>query len=365
MEPRQLISYIAPAAPATRRPATGNEPFLRPEIGFTPNWYRTSIGIDFGQRWHSDPAYRRGTILAMRSELRRRFAGTKIGGIDRPDEPLDLLTGLYGCTTVAAIYGLPIRYAVDNWPDTEHRFLSDDEADGLEGADLDRNPFFQQLMAQVDWIAASEGSVRGYINWQGVLNNAYRLRGERVFYDMIDSPQRCRHLFDCICTTMTDAAKRLTGRQLATGVEINFFTVSNCLVNMVSPEQYHEFLLPLDQRIAEAFGCIGIHNCAWNAAPYMDDYARVPHVGYIDMGLESDLARAKDLFPSARRGLMYTPNDLAVKSSEAIRKDLERIAGDYAPCDVIFADIDADIPDEKVLAFLDLCSEINSRMESR
>ena len=75
----QLISYIAPGAPATRRPAEGDEAFLRPEIGFTPKWYREALGIDFGERWHGDPAYRRETVLAMRDHLGRRFGGT-LGG---------------------------------------------------------------------------------------------------------------------------------------------------------------------------------------------------------------------------------------------------------------------------------------------
>ncbi|MGD8500556.1 MAG: hypothetical protein PVJ86_07900, partial [Phycisphaerales bacterium] len=83
----QLISYIAPGAPATRRPATGQEPFLRPEIGFTPRWYHEAIGVDFDRRWHTDPAYRKEAISAMRKELARRFRGTAIGGIDRPDKP--------------------------------------------------------------------------------------------------------------------------------------------------------------------------------------------------------------------------------------------------------------------------------------
>jgi len=319
------------------------------------------MGIDFGRQWHTDPAYRRETILAMRSELKRRFAGTKIGGIDRPDRPLDLLTGTYGCCSVAGIYGIPIVYRENNWPDCEHRYLTDDEIDRLEAPNLDKNPFFQELMAQVDWIAASEGRVEGFINWQGVLNNAYRLRGEKLFYDVIDSPQRCRHLFDCICTTMVEAAKRLHERQANSGVRIGFFTVSNCLVNMLSPQLYRELLLPFDLRIAKAFGSIGIHNCAWNADPYVDDYGSVPYVGYIDMGLDSDLARARDVFAQARRGLIYPPQDLVNKSPEAIRKDLERLARDYAPCDVVVGDIDAGTPDERILAFLDICDEISNK----
>ena len=364
-ETRQLISYIAPAAPATRRLATGEEPFLRPEIGFTPNWFRAAKGIDFRTKWHCEPEYRRQMLTAMHSEIKRRFPGTSIGGIDNPEKSPDLLTGTYGCVSVAAIYGIPILYAEDNWPNCKHLYFSDDETDNLEPPDLERNPFFEGLMAQVDWIASNEGRVEGFINFQGVLNNAYRLRGEKIFYDMVDSPQRCRHLFDCICTTMIDAAKQLYKRQLQSGVKTDFFTVSNCMVNMVSPEQYRDMLLPFDQKIAETFGCIGIHNCSWNADAYIDDYASIRNVGYIDMGLDSNLVRAREVFTSARRALVYKPTDLVNKPTETIEADLEKIANQYAPCDIVVGDIEADTPDERILAFLKLCDRINKRMENQ
>ena len=363
-EIRQLTSYIAPAAPATRQPATGDEPFLRPEIGFTPNWYRTATGIDFGRKWHCQPAYRREMLPVIHSELKRRFPTSNIGGINNPEKSPDLLTGTYGCVSVAAIFGIPIVYTENNWPNCEHSYLSDDQVDNLEPPDLARNPFFQELMSQVDWIASHEDRIEGFINFQGVLNNAYRLRGEKIFYDMVDSPQRCRHLFDCICTTMIDAAKRLYKRQLQSGVKVDFFTVSNCLVNMVSPEQYHDMLRPFDLRIAETFGCIGIHNCSWNADAYIDDYATIPYLGYIDMGIDSNLARAREVFTGARRALMYRPTDLVNKPPETIEAELEMIASRYAPCDVVVADIEADTPDERILAFLKLCDQINSRLEN-
>jgi hypothetical protein len=356
---RPLISYIAPSAPATRRRATGALPFLRPEVGFTPGWYREKLGVDFGQRWHTDVGYRREALLAMRAELRRRFPGTAIGGVDRPDHPLDLLTGVFGTCGVAAIYGVPIVYARDGWPDCERRFLTDREIDSLEPADLDASPFFRGLMAQVEEIAAS-GPVEGYINWQGVLNNAHRLRGEQLFYDMADRPDRARHLFDCVCATMIEAAGRLHARQSDSGVTVDFFTVSNCLVNLVSPAQYAEQLLPCDRRLAETFGALGVHNCAWTADAYLEHYAKLPDVQYIDMGLGSDLRRAREAFPRARRALMYTPMDLANKTLAGIGADLERIAREYAPCDLVVADIEADTPDERVRAVLDVCAELSA-----
>jgi hypothetical protein len=160
---------------------------------------------------------------------------------------------------------------------------------------------------------------------------------------------------------MIEAARRVHARQLATGVEASFFTVSNCLVNMVSPQQYEQLLLPLDQRIAEAFGCIGIHNCAWSASPYLDAYAQVPHVAYIDMGLDSDLARARELMPDARRAVMYKPTDLADKPLPAISEDFSRVAAEYGPCDVVIADIEAGVPDRRVLEATALCETLSEQ----
>ena len=356
---QQLVSYIAPAAPATRRPARGGQPRVRPEIGFTPAWFRQYVEVDFGRPWHTEPAYRRQKMAALRGVLEQRFPGLAIGRLDEPGEAPDLLTGTYGACTVAAIYGVPIVYAADNWPNCEHRYLSAEQLDRLRPPDLDTNPFIQQLLAQVDWIHDREGRVEGFINWQGVLNNAERLRGPQLFLDMMDQPARARRLFEMVCQTMIDAATRLHAKQRATGVAVDFFTVSNCLVNMISPKLYADLLLPLDLRIAESFRALGIHNCAWTADPYMQSYAQVPNLAYIDMGQDSDLVRARDLFPDARRAIMITPMALAGKRLDQIRADLRRIARDYAPCDIVLADIEAGTPDDRVRAVVEFCGELS------
>lgn len=358
---QQLISYIAPGAPATRRPATEALPFLRPEIGFTPKWYRQSLGIDFGEQWHKDPIFRKVAISLMRKELQRRFPGKKIGWLDEKGETIDLLTGVHGACTIAAMFGVPVRYESDQWPVSEHYNLSDEEMMKVEPVDPLTNPFFRSLLEQVEMIAASEGKVVGFINWQGVLNNAQRIRGQQLFMDMLIDPEMTMNLLESVTNTMIAAIKALHHRQLASGVDYDFVTISNCLVNMIQPELYEEFILPFDNRISNEFGSIGIHNCAWNASPYLAGYALVPHVGYLDMGIDSDLRKAKELFPETRRSLMYTPMDLANKNAGLIRKDLEYIAENYGPCDLVAADIEADTPDGKVLEFIDLCQEISEK----
>ncbi len=101
-DPPPLISYIAHAALATSWPGRGDEPYLRPEIGFTPRWFSEALGgINFGERWHTDPAYRAATIVAMARETRRRFgSAAQVGALQDPDNPTDLMAGAYGALMV-------------------------------------------------------------------------------------------------------------------------------------------------------------------------------------------------------------------------------------------------------------------------
>jgi len=360
---KQLISYIAHAAPATRRPATGQEPFLRPEIGFTPRWYHDATGVTFGEQWHTNPACRRESIVAMAKETKRRFGGcADMGVFQDADQPLDLLTGTYGALLIPGIYGVPLKFQDLDWPWTQHgQFLNDEAASRLEPPALDGNPCWEQFMSQVDWIARENGKVVGFMNWQSVVNNAYRLRGEELFPDMISEPDRVKHIFECVTQTMIEGMRRLYDRQKASGVELGHATISNCLVNLLSPEMYEEFVLPYDRRVAEAFSMIGVHNCAWNADPYLPHYAKLPEVAYVDMGLESDLVQARAAFHRARRALMYTPMDVKEKTLPQLTADLERIAREYGPCDIVFADIDRGVPDQRVHDLIDLCSQISDR----
>lgn len=362
----QLISYIAHAAPATRRPAQGDEPFLRPEIGFTPRWYADALpGVEFGERWHTDPAYRADSVIAMAKETQRRFGKrARIGVLQDPELPTDFITGVFGALIVPALYGAPIWWQARDWPWTEHgQHLSDAQVDALEPPDLENNPFWQSFMEQVAWIARHSPRLDGFINWQSVINSGYRLRGEPIFTDMVENPERVFHLFDCLAATMIDGVKRLYAVQAAHGVQLEHFTVSNCLVNMLSPRFYARYVLPYDRMLAEEFAMLGIHNCAWNADPYVPYYASLPNVAYVDMGLDSNLAAAKAALPHARRALMYTPMDVANKSSAQIRADLERIAGEYGPCDLVCADIDIATPDSRVLEIVDICEELSERYQ--
>jgi len=73
----------------------------------------------------------------------------------------------------------------------------------------------------------------------------------------------------------------------------------------------------------------------------------------------SDLTQAKALFPAARRAVMCTPMDAANKTLPKIETDFERMARDYAPCDVVIADLEAGMPDSRIIELVELCKKFS------
>lgn len=356
VSPKQLRSYIALGAPATRCPCDGSEPCLRVEYGFTPRWFHARLGIDFSARWHCDPVYRLEALTRMRQEIGRAFPGMAVGS-----GPVPLaagLDGVHGALVMAMAFGCEAEYFSDNWPATRHKYMSAEQIRALESPRLLETPVFLQLWEQMDLMEQLFGRIEGYLNWQGVLNTAYRIRGPEILSDMLSDPGLATHLFALVAHSMVDGMRLVYERQRRTGVIVQHATVSNCLVNMVSPALYHELLLPWDRCIAAAFPSFGIHNCAWNVDLYIEDYASIHPLGYVDMGIMSDLARARTLCPDTRRAVMYTPMDLLNKPLAAIRGDIELIYRDLAPCDIVLADIDCETPDARVRAFSQIVEDV-------
>ena len=79
------------------------------------------------------------------------------------------------------------------------------------------------------------------------------------------------------------------------------------------------------------------------------------------MGIDSDLKKARETFPYARRNCLYKSIDLKNKSNEEIRNDFVFIAENLAPCDVGMPDIEDDVPDEKIKFAIDLCKEFSDK----
>lgn len=356
----QLRNHIPIGAPARREPADGTESALRVSLGFEPDWFYRRCGVDLGRQWHTDPVYRHQALVKMKQELCRAFPSVSYWDKNKMEDTWTL-SGAYGAYVMNRVFGFPLEYAPNQWP-----WPAVESKGSVPMAELVKmkpemflsGPFIDELFQQMDIIEAEAGQIHGYLNWQGVLNNAFNLVGQQIFVEMVLNPELVHHFFSLICEVMIGFARLVQTRQRQSGFAINQFSVSNCTVSMISPRYYREFVLPYDKKIAESFERFGVHTCNWNVTPYLEALAELPKVGYLDMGIMSDLKRARQKFPEARRAVMFSPVRLHEASPEELREDMLFIYNDLAPCDVVMADIQADTADARVNELLHICHEI-------
>jgi hypothetical protein len=347
-------------APARREPVDGTENTMRVSLGFEPAWFHKRCGLDFSERWHKNPHYRHGSLKTMKKSLVEAFPSVNYWNTEFTDD-LATVSGIYGAYVIPQVFGINLRYSVDRWPTLEPgNGIKVKEIECLKVNKLLQGPFVIELFEQMDIIESEWGKIHGYLNWQGVLNIAFQLCGQRIFLDMYDKPDLVHQFFSIICEVIIRLAKKVQEKQRKSGFYINQFSVGNCTVNMISPDMYEKFVFPYDKKIAHSFERFGVHTCNWDITPYIDVLKKLPKLGYLDMGIMSDLARVKELFKHTRRAVMYSPVALHDLPINCIRKDMEKIYNELAPCDIVMGDIRADTPDIKVNKLLEVCSILES-----
>lgn len=358
----RLRGYIPLAAPLNWEPITGEESSLRVLISFTTNWFTKRIGIDFSKSYHTDPIYRFESLLKMKNYIKETFPQVpyfREHDKDGYEQECATLSGVFGVCLVAMIYGLEVIYTNNDWPyinpDTH---LSVYDIKRLKTFDLYSNPVVEQLFGQMDIINKKWGKIDGYLNYQGVLNNAFKIRGTEILTDTIDDPEMCNYLFAHIVDTMENLIHMVQKRQRESGFNIDSMSTSNCVVNMISPETYEEFILPHDIKLSKAFKNFGMHSCNWVIDPYINQFNKIENLGYIDFGSASDLMKAKKGFPNATREVFYNPAFLVDKTEKQVRKDIEKIHMELAPCELCLPDIDDFVPDEKIIKFVEMAKKI-------
>jgi hypothetical protein len=358
-----LRNHIPLGAPATREPVDGTEGFLRVSLGFTPRWYRSRLGIDFSEPWHADPAYRAGSLLAMKRHLHACFPTVPYfhpamdDGLDRT---CWTLSGVGGIMTIPRLYGIEPRYASDGWPDArDGMHLPREQIPVDRPVDLDRHPVIADLERQIGIIRERAGAVHGYLNYQGLLNVARKVRGNDIFLDLLDDPDWVRRFLRHIAGTIAAVSRRIQALQRASGFAVDLLSMSNCVMNMISPAQYEEFVMPLDRELGDGYPRFGIHTCNWKVDPYLDVLRKIPRMGYLDTGIESDLARMRGLFPGTRRAVLYGPVQLEAKTLSALAADFRSVAERAGPCDLVLADVESTTGDERVRDALRIAAELD------
>jgi hypothetical protein len=316
--------------------------------GFMPSWWTLEYGITFGSDFHLDLEVHRATLARMESILQERFGDLPNFFCGDDYANADPMERRYGDALIPALFGGRVSFDdASGHPFAVCLGLTSGQVEQLEVPDVAHHPVTQRLLHPHEnggWRSAGE------LGFEGVINIAYKLRGQPLFLDMIDAPERARHLYAVIWQTMNDFVHLVRAWQDPAGNQPTYFVNCDCLVNMISGQMYNQQLLEFDRRFYDGFDLYGIHTCNWTIDPYLDSLAEMPRLAYLDMGPGTDLERVHKLFPDLCPSVFVHPQWLRETSEQAIKRRITELGKRIGRGYILFSDLEIGTRDSQIRA---------------
>ena len=302
-------------------------------VGFYPDWFWDHYGVSFNRNYYFNPETRIEARMEIDKRLHERFGDVGLG--DPDPKPKPLIT--FGMVMLPAIFGCEIVYKDDALPWAMPLNLSEDEVMRLQVPDLLNTWPMTEVLRQIDYLKGKYGRVVGDINTTGVQNLALKLRGDQLYIDYFENPKLCHHLLK-VCTESIIQLFRTVYQITGTGAidvtpmcDPKLFVLPNCTVEQISRETYERFVLPYDNRLADACHPVGIHHCG-SVNQVLEGYAKVHHLDFIEIGFGSDVKRARQVFgPKVAVNARINPVLMKNGAPQDVENEVKRLITEGAP----------------------------------
>jgi methanogenic corrinoid protein MtbC1/uroporphyrinogen-III decarboxylase len=306
---------------------------IRLGVGFYPDWFFKHYGISFGREYYFDPETRVQTRMEIDRRLNERFGDVGLG--DPNPKPKPLIT--FGMVMLPAIFGCEIVFEDNALPWAMPLNLPEKGIMDLEVPNIPNVYPLTEITKQIDFLKDKYGKVAGDINVTGVQNLALKIRGDQLYYDYYENPELCHHLLK-ICTESIIQLFKFIYKITGTGAmdvtpmcDPRLFVVPNCTVEQVSLKAYEEFILDYDNQVADACRPFGIHHCG-SVNEVMEGYAKVRHLGFVEVGFGSDIKRTREVFgPRVAVNSRISPVLMKNGTTEEVAAEVRHLIDQGAP----------------------------------
>lgn len=338
------------------------------DVTFHASWWHKYAGISFAKEFFLDPGYRIDCDMKMRKLLYEKFG--KYGMGDRNPAPRalmgsDLLASGY---LYSQIMGCPVHFYDNTPPEVICAQLTDEQIEALARFDLSANEVWKETIKQFAYLEDRYGYVESHINLQGVQNIALDLRGSSLYIDYYENPELASALIEACTRVSTDIGKyiRSKSRVMSHGVTAitakvmpEVYVTSNCTVEMISEENYEEFLLEPDRRLSSVFRPFGVHHCGQTMEHVANAYAKIENLDFAEAGAGSDIAKVREALPKVFLNLRYSPVKLKTASEAELQKEIEAMAKAAGHSfSISCVGIDAETDDRQIERFIDSVNKL-------
>ena len=303
-----------------------------------------ALGVAFDRDYYFDPVRRHAVDCLCNAYAAREFPGmglfyceSNLGRLRYWDSSQIQIGGIQPNMILGMLLGADFIPADDRDADITPACLAGrDPADLPPPESLLDHDLVKQFDEQIGQVQSRQDQPRrpippfcwdasGRAAIHGVLTSAQKLCGETVFLEMITEPQRCLKVMQWIADAYIVLCQHFAQQAEISLTDVH---VGECSCCMVGPELAEQFVVPVTSRIGRALGPVRLHSCG-ASTHLLEAFAQIENLGSLDLGGETSIARARDLFgPRMPISIAPLPRDMSADSTAPILEWAQKILAD-------------------------------------
>ena len=347
---------------AYRRNAQLQNEMLPADIVLGPAWWYHREGITFDEDFFFHPARRVEVERKMEEVLDDRWGRFGLGQNHDRDLPQVGAVHLAAGYLISEMLGCRVDYLEDAPPQVIPAEL---DAPEISPQAAFETPAFKKFQSLCEALKAEHGHLQGDVNFGGILNVALDLRGQNLFMDMIDKPEKVSTFLGNIAEVIDRFSSGIAQQTGTTSISVNrnvrniprpVFLHSECSHVMISVADYQRLLMPYDVAWSEKHRPFGIHYCGEDPQRYAEAFARLPRLDFLDVGWPGDVAELRRHLPETFLNVRYSPVEIVGQTPDEIRRTVRRLVHDSANpwlTGVCCINMDQQVTDEQIDAIFE------------
>ncbi|MEI6070962.1 MAG: uroporphyrinogen decarboxylase family protein [Verrucomicrobiae bacterium] len=255
----------------------------------------------------------------------------KLDGIRRhlafEDDTAPAVRVEFGTAQIPAAFGCPLHLSELNPPACGGHILQNAEDVATLPMPTVTSGWFGKFE---EWVAIWKENMPDWVKWvvpdvQSPFNSAHLIRGNDIFSDFYDAPESVECLLDKVTDYMievTHHVRKVMGAEPGWIHDWDCYwkgnaRISNCSMQMISPELYRQYVLPRDRRYFDAIGGGRIHYCGKSRA-VIEEFFAIPNISGLDV--DSTIHDFWDVCEHAPKHLILTPTSGFRENSEELNR---------------------------------------------
>ncbi len=343
------------------------------DIVLSPSWWFRHTGISFDRDFFFHPVRRVETELKMEQILYEKWGKFGLGRDRDKVRPEIGAVHLAAGFMLSEMLGCKVEYREDE-PPLVIPALND------KLSFIEKKPFktevFKSFINLTEELKKKYGFLSGDVNWGGILNIALDLRGQELLMDFLEKPDELEKFFRDIGDVIYKFVKGIESETGSSSISVNrnithfqkpVFLHSECSHTMISVEHYESYLFPLDAAWSMKQRPFGIHYCGEDPHRYVESFAKIPHLDFLDVGWGGDISLLRKYLPNTFLNIRLSPVAIIGQSPSEIQETITKLVKESENpylTGVCCINMDDKVPDENITTIFETVNDLKKELTS-